>query len=173
MLPGGERVRGHAAVATLFLLAASSGLLALAGCASSAGPQARGTLDRSMAAMAKVRTLKEAGSNELTSDISSDDQVGVSSTSQMDVSDPDLPASHTILKNGQTTIDTWTSGGYIYVQKANGKWTKSRAKGSTDTGPAYLAQMARGGPTWALKTTAAATSSRSTSSLPRSRTSIL
>jgi len=119
--------------------------LALLGCGTeSSDPVARRVLTRAMTAMAGLKSLRESGSNELSSESESTPGVKLTFDSEMELASPLKPTSHTVIKRGTARLDVYSLDGYLYNEVSPGQWTKSLAVGTSSMSPRDLAQIAKG-----------------------------
>ena len=93
--------------------------------------------------MGSVKSLKEAGSNVMTSQDASIPYQKVTFTSEMDLTDPSKPLSHTTLRRSGNVVDVYSEGGFLY-QKQDGKWQKVRSSGTSSLTPSDLVELTTG-----------------------------
>jgi hypothetical protein len=116
----------------------------LPGCGSTAGdPRAQKLLKDATRKMASVKSLKEAGVNDMRSGDGAIPPEKVTFESEMELSDPSKPASHTVLQRGAQKVDVYTAGGFLYSE-ADGKWVKSPVKGTSSVTPSDISVLAAG-----------------------------
>ena len=135
--------RTMAAVAALVVFCAVAWMAG--GCGGS-GTEARAqqVLNQSTSATTALKSVKEKGSNGMKSQDSSIPDVQVTYTSEMDLTDPARPTAHTMIKQGDTTINAYASGGYVYTETGSGKWQKVKAEGTSALAPKDLKEIAAG-----------------------------
>lgn len=120
---------------------------ALVGCGSAvpspSESRARLVLDRARAAMGSVKSVKEAGSNVMTSEDASIPYQKVTFTSEMDLAYPTKPLSHTTLRRSGNLVDIYSEGGFLYSEQ-DGKWEKVRTSGTSALNPTDLVELTSG-----------------------------
>jgi hypothetical protein len=90
--------------------------------------------------MNSVKSLKEAGSNVMTSQDASIPYQKVTFTSEMDTTDPAKPLSHTVLRRSGKVVDTYSQGGFLYTFQ-DGKWQKVKSSSTSSLTPADLVAL--------------------------------
>jgi len=104
--------------------------------------------------MGSVKTVKEAGSNVMTSEDASIPYQKVTFTSEMDLSDPSRPLSHTALRRSGNLVDVYSEGGFLYSEQ-DGKWVKVKTSGTSALNPSDLVELTSGAHNPRLNSTAA------------------
>jgi len=128
----------------LLIVAASAGLI---GCGTGTRPApvtpAGRVIDGMRGAMGSVKAVKESGSNVMTSADASIPYQKVTFTSEMDLSQPARPLSHTVLRRSGNVVDVYSEGGYLYTFQ-DGNWQKTRSSGTSSLTPADLVALTEG-----------------------------
>jgi len=116
--------------------------------------RARQVIDRAGIAMNSVKSLKEAGSNMMTSQDASIPYQKVTFTSEMDLTDPAMPLSHTVLQRSGNVVDVYSQGGFLFTFQ-NGKWQKVKSSSTSSLTPADLVTLTEGAEKPRVSTTSA------------------
>lgn len=104
--------------------------------------------------MNSVKSLKEAGSNVMTSQDASIPYQKVTFTSEMDLTDPAMPLSHTVLQRSGNVVDVYSQGGFLFTFQ-NGKWQKVKSSSTSSLTPADLVTLTEGAEKPRVSTTSA------------------
>lgn len=132
---------------------------AVSGCEDSAASRlnsrAPGLLKQAGTALSKVSSVKETGANVMSSQDSSIPYQKVTFTSEMDLSDPSKPSSHTVLSRSGNYLDVYSSGGFLFTQDQEGQWHKTASPGTSSMTPGDLIRMTEGAGNLRLSPTAA------------------
>lgn len=104
--------------------------------------------------MNSVKSLKEAGSNMMTSQDASIPYQKVTFTSEMDLTDPTMPLSHTVLQRSGNVVDVYSQGGFLFTFQ-NGKWQKVKSSSTSSLTPADLVTLTEGAEKPRVSTTSA------------------
>lgn len=130
------------ALAAAFLLAVLA-FFFTGGCGSDGDPRARSLLEKATGKTAAAGYLVESGVNEMKSDDGSIPIARVRFESEMDLTHPDGPWSHTVMRQGTNTVEVYSAGGFTYTRKLKGtadegRWVKTPGKESSPLVPGDL-----------------------------------
>jgi len=78
----------------------------------------------------------------------------VTFTSEMDLTDPAMPLSHTVLQRSGNVVDVYSQGGFLFTFQ-NGKWQKVKSSSTSSLTPADLVTLTEGAEKPRVSTTSA------------------